>query len=187
MLNRTPAFYPVRRACAPIAVVVVREENSVRIFGVNDTQQVISGHLRYGLFTLSGEYVLNRSMNVTLPANTSVELTQFDAAEWDKAGIDKTIAFAVLNDGDRLLARHRLILPRFCELKWTPADVTVQRDGERVIFSSKTFAWGVCLDLDGQQPLPDNFFDVWPGMDYSLPWPSAQPLPRVMKIGNLCR
>lgn len=184
-LNRTPSFYPVRRACVPLALVVVREDAWVRVFGVNDTTQAVAGCLRYGLFTLSGKYVLDRSVDVNVPANVSTELAKFEATDWDKNGIEQTIAFAVLSDGDRQLARHRLILPRFGELKWAPAKVTVQRVGDQAVFRSPTFAWGVCLDLDGREALPDNFFDVWPGLDYSLPWPSAQPLPRILKVGNL--
>ncbi|NLE28546.1 MAG: hypothetical protein GX629_02610 [Phycisphaerae bacterium] len=184
--NRTPAFYPVRRSCAPVKPVVVREGNWVRVLGVNDTPEAVAGNLRYGLFTLSGEYILDRSSDVILPANVSVELARFDAAEWDRAGIDRIIAFAMLSDEKGLLARHRLVLPRFCELKWAPAKPTVRRDGEQVFFNSSTFAWGLCLDLEGVRALPDNFFDLWPGMDYALPWPSEHPLPEIIRIGNLC-
>lgn len=184
-LNRTPAFHAVRRACAPVVLVVVREDAGVRVFGVNDTPHAAAGRLRYGLFSLAGEYVLDRAAEVTIAANASVELARFDAAEWDKAGVEKTIAFATLTDGDRLLARHRLILPRFCELTWGPANVTVRRDGGHVVFGSSTFAWGVCLDLEGREALPDNFFDVWPGMEYRLSWPVARPLPQILRVGNL--
>ena len=48
---------------------------------------------------------------------------------------------------------------------------------------SPTFAWGVCLDLDGEQPLADNFFDVYPGQPYAIDWPAALP-PRILGVGN---
>lgn len=46
-------------------------------------------------------------------------------------------------------------------------------------------AWRVCLDLDGEAPLPDNFFDVFPDLPTVLPWPKSLGKPRVLYLGNL--
>jgi hypothetical protein len=51
-------------------------------------------------------------------------------------------------------------------------------------FTSKTFAWRACLDLDGERPLPDNFFDVFPGIPTVLEWPAALGQPRILRVGN---
>jgi len=42
--------------------------------------------------------------------------------------------------------------------------VSVKLQNGRAIFRSDRFAWRVCLDLDGEQRLPDNFFDIFPGI-----------------------
>jgi beta-mannosidase len=63
--------------------------------------------------------------------------------------------------------------------------VTVRREGEQVVFESDAFAWRVCLDLDGERALPDNFFDVLPGIPTVLDWPEALGEPRIIRIGNL--
>jgi beta-mannosidase len=60
----------------------------------------------------------------------------------------------------------------------------VRREGSRAVFSSDVFAWRVCLDLDGELPLPDNFFDLLPGAPYELEWPSALGEARVLHVGN---
>ena len=52
-------------------------------------------------------------------------------------------------------------------------------------FTSNTFAWRVCLDLDGELPLPDNFFDLLPGIAYTLPWRAEWGEPKVLRVGNL--
>jgi beta-mannosidase len=54
----------------------------------------------------------------------------------------------------------------------------------RAVFRSDVFAWGVCIDLDGEKSLPDNFFDLYPGIPYSIPWKSKE-APRIVKVGNL--
>ena len=49
----------------------------------------------------------------------------------------------------------------------------VRREGGKAIFESDAFAWRVCLDLEGEQALPDNFFDLLPGVPTVLDWPAA--------------
>lgn len=40
------------------------------------------------------------------------------------------------------------------------------------------------VDLNGRSPMPDNFFDVYPGIPYAIPWKSAIP-PQILRVGNL--
>ena len=40
--------------------------------------------------------------------------------------------------------------------------------------------------VGGEKPLPDNFFDLYPGVPYSIPWRGAKP-PKVLKVGNLAQ
>jgi beta-mannosidase len=69
-------------------------------------------------------------------------------------------------------------------MRWPAARVEVRLEQGQAIFNSEVFAWGVCIDLDGERPLPDNFFDVFPGQEVRLPWPDQRP-PRVLFVGNL--
>ena len=57
-------------------------------------------------------------------------------------------------------------------------------DGEHVFafFGSQGL---FCLDLDGEYRLPDNFFDVWPGIPTVMEWPRGLPAPRVLRVGEL--
>ena len=108
-----------------------------------------------------------------------------DGKVWDTLGVKTHLAFALLtDDAGNELARDRLILPLFKEMRWPRARVTVRRTGDRAVFTSRTFAWRVCLDLDGEAPLPDNFFDVWPGVPTVLTWAARLPAPRVLRTGN---
>ena len=141
--------------------------------------------LQYGLFTLAGEYPMEDGLQaVSLPANQSRELAAFSADIWDRLGVSTTVAYAMLTDGRSLVARNRLILPRFVELDWVPATVEVSRGRDSVVFSSRTFAWGVCLDLNGEA-VGDNFFDVWPNTPYEVAWPADKALPSILFVGNL--
>ncbi len=50
--------------------------------------------------------------------------------------------------------------------------------------TSDAFAWGVCLDVDGEKRLADNCFDLIPGLPYTLPWPLESGEPGVVALGN---
>ncbi|MCL4521028.1 MAG: hypothetical protein M1415_05500, partial [Firmicutes bacterium] len=183
-LRRTPAFYPVRRAFAPVSVVVSREEQMVKVYGINDTPSSWRGIVKYGLFTLAGGRPFTQELAVEVAPNQARELVAFSAELWDRYGETRTVAYAMLMDRQSLVARNRLILPKFRDLEWSSAVVEVSREGEYAVFSSDTFAWGVCLDLNGEA-VGDNFFDVWPNIPYRVPWPTNQALPKVWFVGNL--
>ena len=185
-LRRTPAFWPVRRAFAPVTVAVTREGKTVRVYGINDGPE-ISASLRYGLLALAGNYPSDNTIPVTLPANASTVIAEFSAALWDRLGVTSHVAFAVLAADGRELARDALILPLFREMRWPAADVKIQCADGRATFTSSTFAWRVCLDLDGEAALPDNFFDVYPGIPTVLPWPKSLGRPRILRTGNSLR
>ena len=181
-LRRTPSFAPVRRALAPVSVVLAEEGEDVVVFGINETARVLEADLRYGVFRLAGGFPIDRCIPVRLAPNASTRLASFRKREWKHP--NASAAFARLSRNEKLIARNRLILPLFKELKWPRANVRVHVRNGRAVFQSDGFAWGVCLDLDGQRALPDNFFDVWPGVPYSIPWKSKT-APKVIRVGNL--
>ena len=166
--------------------------DEIVIFGINDTSEPVTADLRYGLFTLAGTYPLDRCARVTLEPNAPTTLASFPRSAWKNP--KSSLAFAELSEpataltkrgySRKLIARHRLVLPLFKELKWSPAKVKVTVRNGRATFESETFVWGVCLDLDGERRLPDNFFDLYPGIPYSIPWRSRAK-PRVLYTGNL--
>lgn len=57
------------------------------------------------------------------------------------------------------------------------------RDG-KARFTCDTFAWMVCLDLDGGVPLADNFFDILPGVHVEMSWPAEWGKPKIRHLGN---
>jgi beta-mannosidase len=183
-LRRTPSFHPVRRAFAPLTVALAVEGDQVRVYGVNEGA-AWQGELRYGVFNLAGGYPIDASCDVTLPANASSMLAEFPLDEWERLGVNDHAAFAILSRDGEEAARDRLFLPLFKEMDWPAAEVSVRRENGSAIFESPVFAWRVCLDLDGDRALPDNFFDVFPGIPTVLDWPEGLGEPRVLRVGNM--
>jgi beta-mannosidase len=183
-LRRTPGFHPVRRAYQPVTVALAAEEGKVKAFGINDGP-AFDGEVRFGLFALAGGYPIDQRKKVSLPPNASTLVGEFGEADWLRLGEKTHGAFAILSREGVEIAREKLLLPFFKEMIWPKASVTVRREKGKAIFESETFAWRVCLDLDGETPLPDNFFDLLPGVPYVLDWPAALREPKVLRVGNL--
>ncbi|MBU4201301.1 MAG: hypothetical protein KKE37_08140 [Verrucomicrobia bacterium] len=181
-LRRTPAFASVRRAMQPLQVVVAEEKADIVVFGVNERLQAWNGTLRYGLFNLAGGRPLDRTLQVTLPPNASTRIVSFKRREWKDPAA--SAAFAMLVQSDAVVARNRLFRPFFKDLKWAIPQLKVRLEKGKAIFTSDTFVWGVCLDLNGQKLMPDNFFDVYPGIPHVIPWKGARK-PEVRFVGNL--
>jgi beta-mannosidase len=180
--RRTPAFHAVRRAMSPVHVVLAVEDEQVVVFGINDTPEPVLARLRYGVFEFSGERAGEaHQAEVVLPAGQSVRLRSFPRQEWARE--EASAPYAMLERDGRLISRNRLIGPMFSQLQWSPAQIQMTMRTGEVELTSATFAWGVCLDLDGERPLADNFFDLYPGIPYSMKWSDSRP-PVIRFVGN---
>jgi beta-mannosidase len=179
-LRRTPAFHAVRRAMSPVHLVLALEDEEVVVFGINDTLMTVVGKLTSGVMNLAGGRE-ESTASVELPPNASTRLASFPMTRWTQP--ECSAAFALLRSEGEVVARNRLFLPMFSQLRRPPADVTVRLEPGHAIFSSPTFAWGVCIDLDGERPLSDNFFDLYPGVPHRIGWTDPQP-PRILRIGD---
>ena len=181
-MRRTPSFWPVKRAFAPVIVVVVREKNRVKIFGVNEGES-IAAQLRFGLFSLKGSYPVDKTVAVELPSNRSTLLAEFDGKLWDRAGVNNHCAFAILSSENSEIARDRLILPLFKEMNFVKSQISINIKDKKAIFKSAQFVFNVCIDLDGEKKLADNFFDIYPGVPTVIDWPYKQ-APRILFTGK---
>ena len=165
-----------------MTVVVHESGDEIVVTGVNDTLQVVHAQLRYGLFDLAGTYLRDETIAVELAPNAGTSLASFPRSAMSDPL--SQIAFATLSNDSTTIARHRLIMPFYKELKWSTGTPSVRLEAGQAHFHASTFCWGICLDLDGETLIADNFFDLFPGQTYSIPWTGAQP-PRIMHLGNL--
>ncbi len=180
------AYHPVRRAFAPVTVVVAEEGGVIGIYGINETQHEWRGDIFWGWCSFSGENTGGHSGRepVTLPPNSSSELTRFPLL--DEVSLTKEFAYASLyDDREGLVAQNRQFFARFDRLDLVPnPHITLMRGGGRLVLVAEAFVWGVCLDVDGEAPLADNCFDLLPGIPYTLPWPDELGEPRIVRTGN---
>lgn len=175
-LRRTPAFWVVKRAFASVRLVVTHEAGQYHVYGVNDQSEAVAGLLRYGYCAFAGSYDNQPEQNVVLNGNRSQRLASF-ADRGDPEQLVDAVAYAQLLDesGEQVLTHNRFIGPKLRELKLSPADVQVSVAGGWAVFRSSVFALGISIDLDGETALMDNFFDLYPDQEYSIPWAEDTP------------
>jgi beta-mannosidase len=183
-LRKKLAYHPVRRAFQPVTVVVAEQDGEVTVYGVNDRPQAWSGELQYGLFALAGGLPLDERLPATLPANASTPLARFPRSLWETVGIREAGAFAVLLRDGEAVAQHRLFLARFRDLTFAAPKIKLWVEEGRLTLLADAFAWGVCLDVEGEAAVPDNCFDLLPGVPYTMPWRAELGTPRVVRLGN---
>ncbi|MCL1888500.1 MAG: hypothetical protein FWF96_06480 [Kiritimatiellaeota bacterium] len=175
-LRRTPSFWSVRRANAPVHVILAENaDGGATVWGVNDTPAAFSGTVRFGVFGLSGGYGMDESAKVTLAPGARTKLGVVSAAAWADPARNGTFAWLSDAAGKEVARTHLFrLLPN--EMKgWQKPDVSVRLENGEAVFTSKAFTLGVCIDLDGETPLTDNFFDLFPGREHRIPWTSKTP------------
>ncbi|MBX3099364.1 MAG: hypothetical protein KF761_07250 [Salinibacterium sp.] len=177
--RRSPAFAAVGRAFAPVRVAIVERPDGASVHVTNDRPDVLSLELEWGSATLDGSVSTQRRV-VEVPALSTVEVEQMPALA-DPLG---TAYIATLREGDAILSRDRLLGGPFAALPWLPANVRAEHGVGVSTFVSDVFVLGVCLDLDGERMLSDNFFDLYPGVPYSVSWDGSEP-PTVLFTGNV--
>ena len=180
-LRRTPSFWSVKRSMQPLTVITAERGDEIVVYGVNERTAAVSASVRYGVANLAGGYPLDQRVDAVFPPNSSTIIATFPKASL--ASPEKSFAFAMLYESGKLVARHRLGLPLLKEMQWPKASVRVQMRDGKAVFTSDVFALGVCIDLDGEMPLADNFFDLYPGQAYEIPW-SEKAAPKVLFVGN---
>ncbi len=183
-LRRKLSYHPVRRAFEPVTIVVADEGDMVGVYGVNDTASAWSGELRYGLFNLAGGYPMDCRLEVSLPPLSSTRLAGFPRSDWDEAGAAQTGSFGLLMLGEQVVAVHRLFIARFHELAFVDRPISVECADGLATFRCDTFAWGVCIDIAGSDDMPDNCFDLLPGIGYTVPWLDDHEPPQMRFVGS---
>lgn len=175
--RRKTAFWYVKRAFAEVRTICVELPGELAVFVINDRPQPIQGTLRYGLFALAGDRPVDEEVRVECAANSATVAARLPLDHWDKLGIRTHGAFAYLHDTGAPVTSHRLFRARFKSLEWTPAAVSVTRQGDLLRLRSETFAWAVCVETSGEHALETNYVDLIPGLECTIAWPTELPTP----------
>ena len=144
--------------------------------------------MRHGAFDVRGERIINDVAPIRVKPNSTY--TYEAGTRWSylvERGFHRTGACAVLYDPQGVVvAQHRVFFARFGDLDLDPnPEIRLTQGDGLLTLESPIFVWGVCLDTDGESPVPDNCFDLLPNVPYRLPWDTTTlGEPRIVRTGN---
>jgi beta-mannosidase len=173
--RRKASFYWVKRACAPVKVIVRAPRGQLVTRVLNDTLQPCQGVVRYGWLRLDGSARQVQEKIVNIPADGMVEVASVpvppkgerDPREWLYAA---TLAGNGIPEDQAvwLLAPHR-------ELALAKPEISAAVHDGVLEVSSPVYCHGVHLEDGGHEVLADNYFDLLPGVPRRIPITAPTP------------
>ena len=164
--NRKASYYTVKEKYKPVMISVIRENDTIKTYLVNDNSYNIEAQLVYTLLSADGKIIENKTQVVQLSAvssqlyasvNQNLLLKEESAAQ--------TLLHITIKQKDSLLAEtiYNFLPPKDLILKVPQFTLNVDEKNNRITISSNVYAKNVYLYTAGQElKLSDNFFDLLP-------------------------
>jgi beta-mannosidase len=167
-LRPKPAYYAVRRSFAPVLITAHREEDDVVLFGINDTEQPVSGELDVELFDLSGEANRLQTNPIELKPDSSNELCRIALGDLDRLDRRRQFLWITFYSGAHTTF-STVLFERLKDVELTTPEISIetetdQYDGERTVrITANTFVKGAWLSVPGANVrFSDNALDLVP-------------------------
>jgi len=168
-LRRKAGYYAVRRACAPLKVVVRQRGDRLVTRLLNDTLRPADVTIEVGWWRLDGSARDAETHAVEAAANRMVEVASaildeaaHDPRQWLYAAVMRGSDGQALDQSVWTLAPHReLALAE-------PAIETADLGEGRLEVSSPVYCHGVHVEDHGRELISDNWFDLLPGVPLRL-------------------
>lgn len=163
-LKRKISYYFVKRAFAPLKIILRESGDTVRVLGINETAEAVSTEVEYGYVSLDGKSKDTRKKAVVLAPRSRSVVLEFEKGDYDFSnGLLCVIPEAASGIKPEVLRQCS-----FRELKVPVTDLKVydfRRDGRDTSFkvTSNCYAHAVHFNLDDGIRLSDEYFDLLPG------------------------
>lgn len=164
-LRRKPGYYGVKRAFAPVRLILRRDGDRIVITGCNETAENREIVVRLGITALSGEENTFVSACLSVPARSRgpVMCVPLPDADWTRS------VFAVLpEDSDVAPAALRMTETVNQQLPTPDFTATCTADGDDLLLTltAKNYVHGLMLTTDGNPE--DSGFDLLPSETRTL-------------------
>ncbi len=162
-LMRKPSYYYVKRAFAPVKLILREMDGEVKVMGINETSEPMSFEMEYGYISFDG------TTKSTLKTHVLLEPFCRDIVfKFSKGDHDFFSGVCYVKPLDSRVEPALLRLKDFRELNLPRAIIQVDSiekldDSIRLTVSSNTFAHAVHFNLEDSVHLSDEYFDLLPG------------------------
>ena len=159
-LDRKPSYYYVKRAFAPIRLILRPSEcgKKVLMLGVNDTTETVKLNVEYGYVSFKGKYFKNEILVTLLPLSKNI-VSSFDMPRYDLShGVvysrARGVPMAILRTVD-----YKDYKERRCAVKLLKIDV----EGNDYNITIKSSGYCHAVRFEPYMKLSDEYFDLLPG------------------------
>lgn len=162
-----PSYYAVKRACAPVKVIVRLRGDELITRVVNDTLHAQGVTVTFGWYRVDGMAKVVRTVKLRSGPNSMAEIAH---ARLDDAGRHpKDWVYAATMSGpgiedDRSIWK----LTTYRELRIPRGSLKVEVTGDTLTVTSSTFCAGVHLPEESATHLSDDYFDLLPGIPHTV-------------------
>lgn len=167
--------YYARKAYQDILLSPILEGNILKVYGISDRLHAAKGQMTVEVSDFYGRILFKKDFHTTISANSSQ--LQFKKAVSNvlkgREGGEVFVYVSFQEDGERHIYDNCYFLVRHKYLQLPNAHVTLkvteERDGFRMILSSKTFVRGVFLSVNGiDNFFSDNYFNLYPHKEVAV-------------------
>lgn len=166
--RRKASYYWIRRACAPVKVLVRCPEKQISTRVVNDTLSARRAIVGFGWVRLDGTRREWRQKPVVIPPNGMLEIARTPIPSAAERNPSEWLYAATLQGDDVpddqaiwLLAPHR-------QLNMPKPQIISSEKGDWLEVHSPVYCHAVHVEDRGQEVLADNYFDLLPGVSHRI-------------------
>ena len=167
-LKRKPCYYYVKRAFAPVKMILRKRDEAVVAICINDGPEALTLPMEYGYVSFDGRFRQTERTDIILPA-----YSRFEGIIFDIGGHDSLSGTYFMRDLSgradiALLRQHefrRLIVP---EPVISVSDVVHRDNGAIITLKAETFCHGIHFKGLEEFDFSDLYFDMLPGDEKTI-------------------
>ena len=160
-----PSYYAVKRACAPVKVIVRARNGDLVTRVVNDNLEPQEVSVMYGWLRVDGTVREMQTKRLRVGANSMVEIGRAKLSGTNRDPKDWVYAATMTGPGiDDDHSIWKLVPCR--ELRLSAGAISVARKGDTLVVSCDKFCAGVHLPEEAGARLSDDYFDLLPGVPH---------------------
>ena len=163
-LRRKISFYFVKRAFAPLKLILRQYNKTIHVLGINETEKPVSCEIEYGYISFDGQNKDTSKTTIELGPRSRKTVYEFEKGNYDSS---KGLICVVPSEESGI--DHAVLRQcSFRDMKVPAAALEVydfKKEGCDIIFrvTCNCYAHAVHFNLDDDIRLSDEYFDLLPG------------------------
>ena len=160
--RRTPSFDRVRKAFQPFHIAYVSEGGELSLVVLNESAVRREVELESGVCSTTQGFLRTEKRHLDIGPGETLRIP----VEGNPEHPEREFLYAMAREDGKLIAANRWFFARVREMQFLPARIEAVSSAEGTVLTSDVFAYGVCVDLDGEARVADNFFELYPGVPF---------------------